>query len=294
MKAIAAQVRAVAFTEYLELTKPRITLMVILTALVGFLLASSNGPINVILLIHALLGTGLVAAGASALNMVLEWEADSRMRRTERRPIPSGKLSLGQAILFGIILAATGILYLFLSVNFLTALLAMISLGLYLMVYTPLKRKTPLCTIIGAIPGAIPPVMGWTAMTNSIEFTALWLFAILFLWQLPHFLAIAWLYRQDYARGGFSLLPLYDPDGTRTGRHIILQSISLMVVSILPPMLGLFGHAYLAGALILGAVFLVMAFRLAITKTNIAARYLLLTSVLYLPLLLVLMVADKL
>lgn len=294
MKAIAAQVRAVAFIEYLELTKPRITLMVILTAFVGFLLASSNGPINGMLLIHALLGTGLVAAGASALNMVLEWEADSRMRRTERRPIPSGKLSVGQAIFFGSILGTAGILYLFWSVNVLTALLAMISLGLYLMVYTPLKRKTPLCTIIGAIPGAIPPVMGWTAMTNSIEFTALWLFAILFLWQLPHFLAIAWLYRQDYARGGFSLLPIYDPNGTRTGRHIILQSISLMVVSILPPLLGLFGHVYLAGALILGAVFLVMAVRLAITKTNVAARYLLLTSVLYLPLLLALMVADKL
>ena len=292
MKVIAAQVRAAGFSDYLELTKPRITLMVVLTALVGFLLAL-NGAMDWVLLFNALLGTALVAGGASALNMVLEWEADSKMRRTERRPIPSGKLTIQQSILFGSVLSAAGILYLFLFVNLLTALLAMISLALYVLVYTPLKRKTPLCTIIGAIPGAIPPVMGWTAVANSIEFTALWLFAILFLWQLPHFLAIAWLYRQDYARGGFALLPMYDPEGTRTARHIILESLSLIVLSVLPAVMGLFGEAYLAGALILGAVFLGMAIRLAMTKTNSAARHLLLTSVLYLPFLLILMIADK-
>jgi protoheme IX farnesyltransferase len=292
MKVLAAEAKPIAVYDYIELTKPRITLMVVLTTITGFLLANPDS-IAFILLVHTVVGTALIAAGASALNMVLEWESDSKMRRTERRPIPSGKLSVSQSILFGCTIAVAGVYYLLYFVNFLTCLLGIISLSLYLLAYTPLKKKTSLCTIIGAIPGAIPPVMGWTAARNSLNFEACWLFAILFLWQLPHFLAIAWLYREDYARGGFPMLPVSDQSGRRTSRQIIFQSISLVIVSLLPSMFGNFGRIYFAGAILLGAVFLFMAIRLSRTRTNVSARNLLLTSVIYLPLLMGLMVIEK-
>ena len=192
---------------------------------------------------------------------------------------------------FGI--SIIGIVELLVFVNLTTSLLATLTLGLYLLAYTPLKRKTSLCTIVGAIPGAIPPVMAWTAVTGRIDFEAWTLFAILFLWQLPHFLAIAWLYREDYERGGFPMLPVHDPGGFHTSRQIIMETLALILVSVMPTFFGMSGYAYLTGALILGGVFLIMSIRLAITKTLGSARRVLLTSVIYLPLLLILLVLDK-
>lgn len=291
MKAIAAEAKASVYSDYVELTKPRITLMVLATTLVGFYLGS-DGPLHLVLLFHTLLGTALVASGASTLNMVLEMDADARMRRTEGRPIPSGRLTTIQSLSFGAVISVAGILYLLFFVNPLTSLLAAITEGLYLFAYTPLKRVTSLCTIVGAVPGAIPPMMGWTAVQNGLSFPAWWLFAILFLWQLPHFLAIAWLYREDYARGGFPMLPVLDPDGLKTSSQIILETIALVIVSLVPSFLGFFGKGYFWCALALGIIFLAMGIRLALTKSSSSARHLLLTSVIYLPLLLVLMVIS--
>jgi len=292
MKTAAASVQTFSLSDYIQLTKPRITFLVIVTTFIGFLLGSS-GPIEYVLLFHTIFGTALVAAGASALNMVLEWDVDARMRRTENRPIPSGRITVIQALFFGSVLSAVGLIYLLVLVNPLTSALAAITLSLYLFAYTPLKRKTSLCTVIGAVPGAIPPMMGWTAVQGSIGFQAWWLFCILFLWQLPHFLAIGWLYREDYARGGFPMLPVADTNGIQTSRQVIINTLALIAVSLLPAFLGLSSPLYLAGALILGILFLIMGIRLSQTKSSLSARQLLLASVLYLPLLLSLLVLDK-
>lgn len=292
MKTAAVSVQTFSLSDYIQLTKPRITFLVIVTTFIGFLLGSS-GPIEYVLLFHTIFGTALVAAGASALNMVLEWDVDARMRRTENRPIPSGRITVIQALFFGSVLSAVGLIYLLVLVNPLTSALAAITLALYLFAYTPLKRKTSLCTVIGAVPGAIPPMMGWTAVQGSIGFQAWWLFCILFLWQLPHFLAIGWLYREDYARGGFPMLPVTDTNGIQTSRQVIINTLALIAVSLLPAFLGLSSSLYLAGALILGILFLIMGIRLSQTKSSLSARQLLLASVLYLPLLLSLLVLDK-
>lgn len=292
MKAVAAVEKTIGFFDYMELTKPRITTLVLTTTLVGFYLAST-GPLDFLLLLHTLIGTGLVAAGASALNMALEYDNDGKMRRTENRPIPSGRLTPIQALSFGGLISVVGVLYLFIFVNLLTALLGAVTSGLYLLAYTPLKTRTPLCTMVGAVPGAIPPMMGWTAVQNHVGFGACWLFAVLFLWQLPHFLSIAWLYKEDYARGGFPMLPVVDITGARTSRHIILETLALIAVSILPALLGFFSMVYLAGALALGAFFFVMGVRLVMNQNTLWARRLLLASVIYLPLLLGLMMIDK-
>jgi protoheme IX farnesyltransferase len=292
MKAMLISVRRVSFPEFLSLTKPRITLLVVCTTLVGFYLGAPDA-VPVWLLIHTLLGTAWIAAGASALNMAFEWEPDSRMRRTENRPIPSGRVSALQAICFGSALCFAGALHLFLFVNALTSVLSMITALLYLFAYTPLKKRTSLCTVVGAVPGAIPPMMGWTAVRNSLDFEAWWLFAILFLWQLPHFLSIAWLYREDYERGGFPMLPVIDKDGRQTSRQIILETLALLCITLLPATLGVFDQFYFVGAFFLGVVFLYMGIRLARAKNAFSARRLLLTSVLYLPSLLILMMIAK-
>lgn len=292
MKAIAAVEKTISFLDYVELTKPRITTLVLTTTLVGSYLAS-RGAVDLLLLLHTLIGTGLVAAGASALNMALEYDNDAKMRRTEARPIPSGRLTPLQALSFGGLISVAGVLYLFLFVNLLTAMLGAITSGLYLLAYTPLKTRTPLCTMVGAVPGAIPPMMGWSAVQNNVGFGACWLFAVLFLWQLPHFLSIAWLYKEDYARGGFPMLPVVDTTGARTSRHIIVETLALIAVSILPALLGFFSKVYLMGALVLGVFFLVMGVRLVMNQNSLWARRLLLTSVIYLPLLLGLMMIDK-
>jgi len=209
------------FRDLVELTKPRITLMVVLTAGIGLLLAS-GGEASYVLVIHTLVGTGLLAGGSSALNQVLERDLDALMQRTADRPLPAGRMHPDAALLFGVALSIIGLLELTLFVNLLTALLGTLALASYVFLYTPLKRVSSLATVIGAIPGAIPPLMGWTAVTNEIGLGAWVLFGILFLWQLPHFLAIAWMCREDYARAGLPMLPVVDPDGRSTARQMVL------------------------------------------------------------------------
>lgn len=280
------------FNDYLVLTKVRITALVLVTTAAGFLLAS--GPVlEVGLLAWTLLGTGLAASGAAALNQYLEREADARMRRTAGRPIPAGRMTPRHGLMVGIGLSAIGVALLAATVNLLTAFLALATVILYVGVYTPLKRMTPLNTMVGAIPGAIPPVMGWTAVTGELGLPAGVLFAILFLWQLPHFLAIAWIFRDDYRLGGFPMLPVVDPDGEITGRQVALYCAALVPVSLVPTFLGLTGAVYFFGALALGLAFLAAGLAMAISRGKGAARRVLLASVTYLPLLLALLVVDR-
>jgi protoheme IX farnesyltransferase len=275
-----------------DLVKARLTLLVLLTTLVGFYMGYP-GPIDLFLLLHTMLGTALVAAGASALNQLLEREHDAKMARTEDRPIPSGRLQPGTVLLFGGISAGLGLIYLALAVNPLTALLGAVTLGSYLFIYTPLKRVTSLNTIVGAIPGALPPLMGWTAARGEITVGGWALFAILFFWQLPHFLAIAWIYREEYARAGFVMLPAVDPSGERTGRQAVSHTLGLLPFSLCPFIFHLAGPVYLAGALLLGAAYLWFAIQFSRQLTVAGARRLFFTSICYLPLLLGLMVLDK-
>ena len=275
-----------------ELFKARLTSLVLLTTLVGFYMGS-QGSVNYALMFHALLGTALVACGAAALNQLIEREHDGRMRRTENRPLPSGRVQPDTVLILGGLLSAAGLVYLTFAVNLITGFLGAMTLASYLFVYTPLKRITTLNTAIGAIPGALPPLMGWTAACGEVTLGGWSLFAVLFFWQLPHFLAIAWMYREDYARGGFRMLPVVDPDGSRTGRQAVSHTLGLLPVSLSPVVLKLAGTTYFVGALSLGIVFLWFAIQFARTLTIPRARQLFLFSVLYLPLLLGLLVFDK-
>jgi heme o synthase len=275
-----------------ELFKLRLTTLVLLTTLVGFYIGWRT-TMAYGLLFSTMLGTLLVAMGAAALNQFLEREFDAKMRRTEDRPIPSGRLMPEAALIIGGVCAGAGLIYLNFAVNPLTALLGAVTLASYLFVYTPLKRVTTLNTIIGAIPGALPPLMGWTAARGQITIEGWSLFAILFFWQLPHFLAIAWMYRDDYERAGFVMLPVVDPQGERIGRQALSHTLGLLPVSLFPFLFGLVGRIYLAGALVLGMVFVWYAFKF-MRQTGLAqARKLFYASILYLPLLLILMVMDK-
>jgi protoheme IX farnesyltransferase len=278
--------------DYLILTKVRITTLVLVTAATGFLLASRDGP-DVALLAWTLLGTGLAASGAAALNQVLERAVDARMQRTARRPIPAGRMSATHGLAVGLALSVAGVGVLGARANLLTAALGAATVLLYVGVYTPLKRMTTLNTIVGAVPGAIPPVMGWTAATGALGAPAGVLFAILFLWQLPHFLAIAWIFRDDYRRGGFPMLPVVDPDGRATGHQVALYCAALVPVSLLPTLLGLTGPTYFFGALVLGVGFLAFGLRMARHRRGREARGVLLASVTYLPLLLALLIIDR-
>jgi protoheme IX farnesyltransferase len=260
--------------------------------MVGFYIGSPDA-LDFGRLLHLLFGTALVAGGASALNMVLERDLDARMRRTRHRPLPAGRLKPGEALVFSVLLAVAGILYLTLLVNQLTGLLAAATVGSYAFVYTPLKRKTSLSTVIGAVPGALPIVGGWAAARGALGPDAWLLFAIQFLWQLPHFLALAWMYREDYARGGFLMLPALDPNGDSTARHIVLNTLALLPVSLAPTIIGLAGPLYFFGALGLGLAFLGLSLYFAATRTNLFARRFYLASVVYLPALLGLMLLDK-
>ena len=278
--------------DLVELTKPRITMMVVLTAGIGLLLASS-GEATFSLVVHTLVGTGLVAAGSSALNQVLERDLDALMQRTAQRPLPAGRMHPDAALLFGVSLSIVGLLELTVFVNLLTALLGTLALASYVFLYTPLKRVSSLATVIGAIPGAIPPLMGWTAVTNEIGMGAWVLFGILFLWQLPHFLAIAWMCREDYARAGLPMLPVVEPDGRSTARQMVLWGAALLPVSLLPTILGLTGITYFLGTLALGCFFLAVCVAFALSFSTQAARRVLLVSVLYLPAVLAVMVLDR-
>jgi heme o synthase len=274
--------------DFAELTKPRITLLVLITTVVGFYMASRDG-FNFLLLFHTIIGTGLVASGASALNQYFERDLDARMVRTRRRPLPDGRLLPNEALIFSSVISAAGVGYLLLFVNLLTGALGAATLAGYILVYTPLKTRTTLCTLIGAFPGAAPPVMGWTAARGEVDAIALSLFAILFLWQMPHFFAIAWIFTEDYARAGFSM----HKSGEGMGRQIILYCCALIPISVLPTFFGLTGMTYLIGAMLLGFVYLGYGFAVALFRSNTHAHRLLRVSVLYLPALLVLMMIDK-
>ncbi len=278
---------------YLELTKPRLTFLAVLTSLLGFFFATPLASFNTGMLLTIFSGTALVGAGSGALNQWMEREADCRMDRTKHRPLPSKLLSPRSALVFGIGLSIAGLLILFLGANPLAGLLAALTLGSYLFIYTPMKSVSPLCTLAGAIPGAIPPLIGWAAVRNSIGIEAWILFSILFLWQLPHFLAIAWAYREDYAKADFKMLPIVDPDGDLTGRQIVLYLLALIPVSLLPAAFGLAGWLYFLTALISGLTFLGFGLATARTRSNVSARRLFLASIMYLPVILMTMTLDK-
>lgn len=275
-----------------ELFKARLTSLVLLTTLVGFYLGQRGG-MNWLLLVNTLMGTGLLACGAAALNQYLERDFDALMERTSDRPLPAGLIQPQTVVVLGGVISVAGLLWLAFGANLLTAVLGAVTLISYLFIYTPLKRKTTLNTAIGAIPGALPPLMGWTAARGDLSIEGWALFAILFFWQLPHFLAIAWMYREDYAKGGFVMLPLVDRDGARTGRSAVSHTLGLLPVSLSPFVFQVSGALYLFGALLLGLVFLWCALRFARQMDRLSARRLFFASILYLPLLLGLMVFDK-
>lgn len=277
---------------YADLIKARLTTLVLLTTLVGFYVGF-EGPMNYLLMFHALFGTALVASGAAALNQLLEREYDARMRRTAGRPLPSGRLQPVTVMLFGGVCSLAGTIWLALLVNPLTSVLGAVSLVSYLFIYTPLKRMTWLNTAVGAIPGALPPLMGWAAARGELAGGGWVLFAILALWQLPHFFAIAWIYQEEYAKAGFKMLPSVDPDGSRTAHQSVNHTMLLLPVSLCPFLFHLAGTFYLAGAMILGVGYLWCAIRFAKRLDVKSAKQLFLASILYLPLLLILLVVDK-
>lgn len=280
---------------FVELTKPGIVRMVVLTAGAGFLLATASGhPLDGVLLLHTLFGMALAASGACGLNEYVEWEADARMRRTAGRPVPSGRMRPRSALYFSSLLVAAGLLHLRIFVDPVTTALVALTVVSYVLIYTPLKRRTWLATLVGAVPGALPILAGWTAGGGGMRAPGFTLFAILFLWQMPHFYALAWLYREDYRRGGFRMLSTLDPDGARTARQILLFMLALLPVSILPTVLGLTGAIYTTAALALGAAFLGLGAAMALRRDDRRALRLFLGSVAYLPLLLLVMVLDSL
>ncbi len=279
-------------SDFLALTRPRVVVMVLVTTLVGFYVGSVGAP-DYLRLVSTLIGLGLAAGGTLALNQYLEQDVDARMERTRRRPLPDGRLEPKEALLFGAVITGGGLLFLALVVNFLSAGVTAVSVGSYLFLYTPLKRKTSLCSIVGAVPGALPPVIGWAAARGELGAEAWVLFAILFLWQIPHSLAIARLYRDDYARAGIRLLPVIEPDGGSTGRQIVSNCLALLAVGALPTLIGLAGSVYFVGAFVLGVGFLGCGIGLAISRSETAARRLLLASLVYLPAQLGLMALDK-
>lgn len=288
----AAGVSRRRWADYLELTKPDVTLLVVISTGAGFYLGTA-GSFDWLLLLHALIGTTLVSGGTAAFNHYLEQGDDARMRRTARRPLPSGRLEPVPAFRFAAALSVGGVLYLALLVNLLASFLAFATWASYLFLYTPLKKKTVLCTAVGAFPGAMPPLIGWAAARNAINAEAWVLYAILFLWQFPHFLSIAWLYREDYARGGLRMLPVVDPSGRATGRQVVLYSLGLLPVAALPALLGMAGTLYFWGAVLLGLAFLGFSIQLARIPSKLHARRLLQASIIYLPLLFALLMLDK-
>lgn len=291
----AALPRTAGLVEYVELLKFRLVSLVLVTTAVGFYVGF-HGPCDAAFiggLVHTILGTALLAGGAMALNQVMERETDALMLRTQTRPLPEGRIGLFEATLFGIILVACGAAYLSIYVNLLTSGLGLLTVATYLLLYTPLKTRTPLCTAVGAVSGAIPPMMGYTAATGVVTVEAWLLFAILFVWQMPHFLAIAWLYRNDYARGRQMMLPVVDPSGESTVRQMVSFTLLLLPITLLPAVFDMAGGVYGSGAVVLGLAFLAFALWLARRKSQAAARAVFIVSVVYLPLLLTFMMVDQ-
>jgi len=282
---------ASTWSAYLDLTKPRIVTLVVVTGAIGFLLGAA-GEVDFLTLLCALGGIALTAGGSGALNHYFEADVDARMLRTRGRPIPGAALPSMNALLLGVCLTLLGLALLLSQVNLLTAFLALLTTFLYVVVYTPMKRLSWANTLVGAVPGALPPVGGWTAAAGQLDLGAWVLFAILFLWQMPHFYAIAWMYREDYARGGFRMLPVVEPDGKRTFRQIIICCALLIPVSVLPTVIGLTSLLYATGAVLLGAWFMRPGIALARSAEVTDARRLLRASVVYLPLILLLILID--
>jgi protoheme IX farnesyltransferase len=281
-----------AASDYLALAKPRVVVMVLATTVVGFYLGSAATP-NYWLLLTTLIGTGCAAAGTLALNQYIERDLDARMERTRNRPLPAGRLHPVEALAFGSALTLVGLAMLTLGVNPLSGMVTTLTVVSYLFAYTPLKRQTPLCTLIGAVPGALPPVTGWVAATGELGAGAWALFAILFFWQLPHSLAIARLYAIDYARAGFRLLPVVEGDGSSTERQIVSNGAALVLVGLVPTLVGVAGPIYFIAALVLGVAFFVSTLWMAYARTLGAARRVLFASLIYLPLVLAAMAIDK-
>ena len=280
--------------DYYELTKPRMNFLVVVTTMVGYYMAARGMTGDWTRLLHTLLGTALTAAGASVLNQYVERVPDALMARTADRPLPAGRVAPLEALALGVVFTILGLVELTLFVNPLTALLGAVTLSSYVFLYTPMKRWTSLCTVVGAVPGAIPPMMGWTAVTDSLGAPAWALFAILFFWQMPHFLAIAILFRDDYKAGGFRMLPVVDEDLGSTSRQILLYSSALIPVTLFPGVIGMAGFTYFLSAVVLGLAFFGFGATCAITRTRQDARRLFFASIIYLPLLLAIMMLDKL
>jgi protoheme IX farnesyltransferase len=278
-------------SDFIELTKPRIAFLVLFISFVGFY-CGVHGPLPLLLLFHTLIGTALVAGGAGAFNMYLERGLDATMKRTALRPLAAGRLKSRSAFLFAAIISIAGFVYLFIIVNHLTAFLSIAILAGYLFLYTPLKRKTWLCTLIGAVPGALPIILGWTGASGSLSSEAWALFAIVFLWQLPHFYSIGWMYREEYARAGVPILSVIDSSGARTGRQAVFCIILLMFATTAPFFLGLAGIIYVCGAIALGLLFLAFGLHFAHLRNRLAARRLFIFSAIYLPTLLTLLLFD--
>ena len=278
---------------YIALTKPEVSLLVLMTTGAGFYMGA-HGPMPWLHMLHVIFGTMMIAAGTAALNHYIERESDRFMRRTASRPLPAGQLTPAEALRFGLGLALAGAVDLYYSAGLIACLLGVFTALSYLLAYTPLKKRTVWATFIGAIPGAIPPMIGWTAATGKLGTGAWLLFAILFLWQFPHFHAISWMYREDYARAGILMLPVVDKDGTRTFRQIVLYAASLVAVSLLPAIMGFAGMLYFFGALVTCTGLVQVCLWAASAKTNTRAKWLMHATVLHIPILLGLMMYDKL
>ena len=277
--------------DFVELIKPRLVVMILITTAAGFYLGAQT--VDWLRCLHTLIGAGLTAAGVLGLNQYLERDVDAQMKRTQERPLPDGRMNPLEALLVGAVLTGGGMLYLTFIVNVLSGFVISLIMVSYLFLYTPLKRKTSLCTLIGAVPGALPPVVGWVAARGSLTGEAWVLFTILFLWQLPHSLAIAYIYREDYAKAGFRLLPVIHPDGASTCRQIVINCVALLGVGLLPALYNIAGSLYFFTALLAGAGFLAVGIYLARARSVKAARYLLYASLLYLPLVFITMALDK-
>ena len=301
MKDIRADVAAVSvtpasrgsLTDFISLTKPRLNLLVVATSAAGYYLGAPGTPAFGPML-QAVAGTALVAAGAAVLNQVAERDTDALMRRTRGRAVPDGRVMPTDARLFGVVLSAGGLALLVAQRHVLAAALALATLVIYLAIYTPLKRRTPLATLVGAVPGALPPLIGWTASHGGVTLGGAALFAIVFLWQIPHFMAIAWMYRDDYGKAGFPMLPVLDPAGQRAGRQAVIYAAALIPVSALPTLAGISGVPYLITAVGLGIVLLWLAISFARMRTDASARRLFFGSIIYLPILWIAMIANRL
>lgn len=278
--------------DFLQLTKPRITILILICTAVGYYFGSRSS-FHLAALLHVLLGTALLASGTSALNQWWEADSDAKMRRTRERPIPAGRMKRSHGFVFGVLISAAGFAELWMGTNALAAVLGLITLLIYLLVYTPLKQRSPACTTIGAVPGAMPPLIGYAAASSGLDAGAFALFLILFVWQFPHFYAIAWMYRDDYARGGIRMLPVIHPDGESTASRIMVCSVLLIPISLLPRWLGMAGSPYAVSAVLAGLALLYFGLRLGRERTCASARHVLLASVLYLPALFAAMVIDR-